>query len=57
MKKFVCVGYPDEENAHSGFHPTREEWECEANNESEAFRKAINHFYYFHEVGVFEKQG
>ena len=28
--KFICVGYPDEENCYHGHHTEVEEWECEA---------------------------
>lgn len=53
--KFIAVGYPDEENEYSNFHNEREEWEFEAKNKNEACRRAQDHFYYFHEVGVWEK--
>jgi len=56
MKTYICIGYPDEENAHHGHHTKREEWECKANTREEAEKKAFEHFYYFHEVGVFEKE-
>lgn len=55
MKKYIAIGYPDEENAYSGRHTTREEWEFMAKDQDDAERKAFDHFYYFHEVGVYEK--
>lgn len=54
MKKYLCIGYPDEENIYHQHHTQQEEWECYANSIEEAERKAFKHFYYFHEVGVFE---
>lgn len=54
MKKYIAVGYPDEENIYSGNHTRREEWEFYARDEKDATRKAFDHFYYFHEVGVWE---
>ena len=56
MKKYRCVGIPDEENIYHGHHTQREEWECEANSRQEAERKAFQHFYYFHEVLVEENE-
>jgi hypothetical protein len=53
--KFICVGYPDEENRYHGHHTSVEEWECEADNEDEAYNLACRHFCYFHEIGVYEK--
>jgi hypothetical protein len=54
MKKYLCVGYPNEENIYHQHYTQREEWECYANSREEAQRKAFKHFYYFYEVGVFE---
>lgn len=56
MKKFRCIGYPDEENAHSNFHTKREEIIILANDENEAMRKARDKFWYFHEIGVYEEK-
>jgi len=55
MKKYLAVGIPDEENIYSGSHTKREEWELYAESYEEALKKAFDHFYYFHEVGVYEK--
>ena len=55
MKTYICVGYPDEENAHSGYHTKKETWECKAHSKDEAEKKAFDYFYYFHEVAVYEK--
>ncbi len=55
MKSYVGVGIPDEENIYHGHHTKREIWECEANSEREAEKKAFQHFWYFHEVLVYEK--
>ena len=55
MKTYVCVGIPDEENMYHGHHTRRETWECQASSEDEAQEKAFEHFYYFHEVLVYEK--
>lgn len=57
MKTWICIGYPDEENAYHNFHTTQERWECQAETKKEAERKAFDHFYYFHEVLVYEKEG
>ncbi len=56
MKTYVCIGYPDEENIYHGYHTKRETWECKANSQKEAEKKAFDHFYYFHEVLVYEKE-
>lgn len=55
MKTYICIGYPDEENIYHGHHTTREEWRVRANSKEEAERMAFKHFYYFHEVGVWEE--
>ena len=55
MKTYICVGYPDEENIHHQHHTQRETWKCQASSQSEAERKAFDHFYYFHEVLVYEE--
>lgn len=54
MPKFKVVGYPDEENIYHGHHTRREEWVVDAATREEAERKGFAHFYYFHEVGVYE---
>lgn len=54
MKTYLCIGYPDEENIHHGHHTQKEEWTVKANSQKEAERLAFKHFYYFHEVGVWE---
>lgn len=56
MKTYICIGYPDEENAYHGHHTKREEWKVKANSWEEAFKKACKHFYYFHEIGVWEEE-
>lgn len=56
MPKYIAVGYPDEENAYSGRHTQREEWEFFARDDEEAERKAWDHFYYFHNVGVWPQE-
>ena len=53
--KFIAIGYPDEENAYHGHHTTREEWYFEAPSKEAAVRMAREHFYYFHEVGVWKE--
>lgn len=55
MKTYICIGYPDEENIYHQHHVKQEVWECQANSREEAERKAYKHFYYFHEVAVYEK--
>lgn len=54
MKTYICIGYPDEENIYHGHHTQQEEWKVKANSREEAERMAFKHFYYFHEVGVWE---
>ena len=54
MKTYLCIGYPDEENIYHQHHTKIEEWKVKANSKEEAFRKAYDHFYYFHEVAVYE---
>lgn len=56
MKKYLAVGIPDEENARSGKHTTREKWEFYAEDYDEALEMAFDHFYYFHEVRVHEQE-
>lgn len=56
MKTYICIGIPDEENIYHGYHTKREKWECKANSQREAEKKAFDHFYYFHEVLVYEKE-
>ena len=55
MKTYICVGYPDEENVYQETHTEHEIWECQANSKEEAEAKAFEHFYYFHDVYVKEK--
>ena len=55
MKTYICIGYPDEENIYHQHHTKQETWECKANSRAEAEKKAFQHFYYFHEVVVYEK--
>lgn len=52
--KFIAIGSPDEENARSGHHTKYGTWEFEASSMEEAERKAREHLYYFHELGVYE---
>lgn len=54
MKTYIAVGYPDEENFNMKDHQTREEWQFQARDKEEAEKKAFEHFWYFHEVGVWE---
>ena len=54
MKTYLCIGYPDEENIYHQNHTSIEEWRVQANSQEEAERKAWKHFYYFHEVAVYE---
>ena len=54
MKTYLCIGYPDEENIHSQPHTVIEEWKVKARSIEEARKKAFDHFYYFHEVAVYE---
>lgn len=56
MKTYLCIGYPDEENIHSQHHTKIEEWKVKANSIEEARKKAWEHFYYFHEVAVYEEE-
>lgn len=56
MKKYIAIGYPDEENAYHGHHTMREEWHFTARSKEDAWRKAREHFYYFHEIGVWEDE-
>ena len=55
MKTYIARGYPDEENIYHQSHTQIEEVEIKADSLEEAKRKAWDHFYYFHEVGVWEK--
>lgn len=54
MKNYIAIGYPDEENIYHGHHTQREEYKFQASSQDEAERIAFRHFYYFHEVGVYE---
>lgn len=56
MPKFIAKGYPDEENIYHQHHTSIETYEFEAKDEKEARKIAYDHFYYFHEVGVWEKE-
>ena len=53
--KFIAIGYPDEENAYHGHHTTSEEWCFEAPSKEAAVCMAHEHFYYFHEIWVWEE--
>ena len=55
MKTYICIGIPDEENIHARYHTTKETWKCQAESQKEAEKKAFEHFYYFHEVLVYEE--
>ena len=57
MKTYICVGYPDEENIYHQHHTAIEKWKCKAKDENEAFKKAREHFYYFHEISIWEDTG
>ena len=50
MKTYICIGYPDEENIYHQHHTSI----VKSNSSEEALKKAREHFYYFHEIGVYE---
>lgn len=54
--RFIAIGYPDEENLYHQHHTRQEEWQFSANSLEEAKKKAYQHFYYFHEVGVWPQE-
>lgn len=56
MNKYIAIGYPDEENVYHNYHTCREEWHFEDENEADADRRAMEHFYYFHEYLVMEDE-